>query len=252
MRSLTTKVKALEGRTSAPLVPILVERDMHDVQLFAQHHLGEIRSSNSDDERLSRHEQASDDYCVSSAAAAELSAMVWKVTTDQQGHPSFIGPGSSFSFPIYLPRHPINNFVALAHHEGNDLRAILKYVQDAGLVSHLGDCFLRYINPYYQFIDQATYTLPRVFTHESPSTQCFYISILAAGACYSHRTEVKEIGVILAHHVQQYVLYCYRQQPNSLLARALSILAWRELSIGNDTASWMYLSTNLQPFSHVR
>ncbi|KAF7552871.1 hypothetical protein G7Z17_g4020 [Cylindrodendrum hubeiense] len=174
-------------------------------------------------------------------ATGDLAATMWKMALDSGGSPSIIGPGGFFSFFANSPGFNAEEANSASQLDSK-LRNFWKYAQDQELLDELAANFLEYVNPYYQFIERGAFNRHLQYTHTSIDQQIFYSAAYALGACYSARGEAREIGAAFSLHVEQLVFNCYRTRPDHNLARSLTMLALRELSIGNNNVGWMHLS----------
>ena len=175
-------------------------------------------------------------------AFADLGAMLWKLAIDDDDVPSLIGPASALAFYNSLPTSMASN-QALQLLSSADMHACNLFTMDRGLIIHFVDCFFKYINPYYHFTDFKNFFGLPDRVNVPLDYELYFCALLSAGACYSERLGAKKVGADLAFRAEQLVMPCYRMRPTSQLAKGLTILGWRELSIGNNNTGWMHIST---------
>ncbi|KAH6987122.1 hypothetical protein EDB80DRAFT_731379 [Ilyonectria destructans] len=178
---------------------------------------------------------------LSPEATEDLAATMWKMALDSGGSPSIIGPGGFFSFFANSPDFNTEEADSRSQLD-SQLRDFWKHAHDQQLQHELAANFLDYVNPCYQFIERGAFDRSFQYTNASIDLQTFYSAAFALGACYSARNDARNIGAAFGLHVEQLIFKCYRTRPDHNLARSLTMLALRELSIGNNNVGWMHLS----------
>lgn len=174
-------------------------------------------------------------------AAEELSDMQWKLSHDNNGITSFLGPTSL----LRCSARPSKPYVG-THRNTKYLtprrRFDWKFIQDKGLFRHLATGFLRSINPYFQFTDPAFLLDPPDMDATTPDIQACYSAMISLGTCFSNHDNAIEIGEALAIEAEELIMSFYRTAPTVYLVQSLSILALRDLSLGRLDGGWGYLS----------
>ncbi|KAH7121490.1 hypothetical protein EDB81DRAFT_666491 [Dactylonectria macrodidyma] len=171
----------------------------------------------------------------------DLAAMSWKVALDSSGSPSIIGPSGFFAFFANSPEFRTEDTSSRSRLDSKLLK-FGKHARNQELLDELAANFLEFVNPYYQFINRSAFHSLLPNAGGTIDLQIFYSAAYALGACYSKRSDAREIGAAFSQHAEQLVFDCYRARPDYNLVRSLAMLALRELSIGNNSVGWMHLS----------
>jgi hypothetical protein len=175
------------------------------------------------------------------SAVDELGSMMWKMSINESGGTSFIGPSGSFSFstsssPITTKtedRKPVLENTVDADH------LLMGYLADSNLRKELFQLFSEFINPFHQFVEPSTLNFYD-YDSSDPVTTLAQYAILAAGSRLSKRQDADQIGDCFALHAESLALKCCRDHPSLIVIQVLTILCWRELSLENENMAWMY------------
>ncbi|OJI81110.1 hypothetical protein ASPTUDRAFT_193027 [Aspergillus tubingensis CBS 134.48] len=187
-----------------------------------------------------------------STAIEDVSALIWRMSIDNNGDASFIGPSGNFCFPV------VHWDDADLGHESRTTRVTAAPAisaipgpssvqqQQQPLMSdqvdwHLIDLFARFINPTQQFVDPETLHILRG-DNLSPGLRLIKTAVLAAGALFADDARSKALGGEAAAVVDATALQLCRQSPDISTIQALSIMSWRELSLEQHNMAWMYNS----------
>ncbi|RAK92863.1 C6 transcription factor [Aspergillus costaricaensis CBS 115574] len=187
-----------------------------------------------------------------STAIEDVSALIWRMSIDNNGDASFIGPSGNFCFPV------VHWDDADLGHESRTTRVTAASAisaipgpssvqqQQQPMMSdqvdwHLIDLFARFINPIQQFVDPETLHILRG-DNLSPGLRLIKTAVLAAGALFADDARSKALGGEAAAVVDATALQLCRQSPDISIIQALSIMSWRELSLEQHNMAWMYNS----------
>lgn len=187
-----------------------------------------------------------------STAIEDVSALIWRMSIDNNGDASFIGPSGNFCFPV------VHWDDADLGHESRTTRvtaapaisaipgpsSVQQQQQQQPMMSdqvdwHLIDLFARFINPIQQFVDPETLHKLRG-DNLSPGLRLIKTAVLAAGALFADDARSKALGGEAAAVVDATALQLCRQSPDISTIQALSIMSWRELSLEQHNMAWMY------------
>lgn len=175
------------------------------------------------------------------SAVDELGSMMWKMSINESGGTSFIGPSGSFSFSTSASpvtkrtedRNPVleNSF--------NVEHLLMSYLADSDLRKELFQLFSEFINPFHQFVEPSMLDF---YSYDSngPVTTLVRYAILAAGSRLSKRQDADQIGDCFALHAESLALKCCRDHPSLIVIQVLTIMCWREISLENENMAWMY------------
>jgi len=175
------------------------------------------------------------------SAVDELGSMMWKMSINDSGGTSFIGPSGSFSFSTSAS--PITK--RAEDHEPvpeNTIDAdylLMSYLADSNLRKELFQLFSEFINPFHQFVEPSALNFYENDSSGLVATLVQY-AILAAGSRLSKRQDADQIGDCFALHAESLALKCCRDHPSLIVIQVLTIMRWRELSLENENMAWMY------------
>ncbi|PYI02289.1 hypothetical protein BO78DRAFT_422652 [Aspergillus sclerotiicarbonarius CBS 121057] len=173
------------------------------------------------------------------SAIDEITSMTWRLNIGMEGEPSFGGPSGGVCFPGVTIDAPFARGRGLSKarsHTGSRCNVIDAYVEEQFIES-----FMRHVAPYYGFLD------PRVLREmgnlcNDEDIQFYRQAACIAGSCYSQVPDAQAIGDQLADMAKKAALMQCGSRPRELTVLALSVLAWRELSLGHENMGWMYIS----------
>lgn len=66
-------------------------------------------------------------------------------------------------------------------------------------------------------------------------------ALYAVATNFSKAPETVDLGLQYAEFAESIVLRCMRETPSDLVAQGLTLLAWRELMLGNDSMAYNYI-----------
>lgn len=173
------------------------------------------------------------------SAIDELASMTWRLTIGMEGEPSFSGPSGGISFPgvtvdAPLARKPDSSYTSC---ETESPRCD---VTDAAVEEQLIEYFMQHVASYYGFLDPRELQQMGNLCNEE-DIQFYRQAACIAGSCYSPVSEGQAIGDKLADLVQRTAIVQCASRPRELTVLSLSVLAWRELSLGQENIGWMYI-----------
>ncbi|GLA04720.1 hypothetical protein AnigIFM60653_004779 [Aspergillus niger] len=185
-----------------------------------------------------------------STAIEDVSALIWRMSLDNNGDASFIGPSGNFCFPVVhwddadLGRERKTTTVtatpaiSAATPGPSSMQPLLLSDQ---VDWHLIDLFACFINPIHQFVVPETLHKLRG-DNLTPGLRLIKTAVLAAGALFADDARSKALGGEAAAVVDATALQLCRQSPDISTIQALSIMSWRELSLEQHNMAWMYNS----------
>lgn len=174
----------------------------------------------------------------SQTAMDELGSLMLSMGIEDRGEPSFIIPmgrsilSENSEAVIAGVKNPVN------FPEVKD--PLRKYLNDANLRQHLLECFMKYYNPYHQYLDTKKSEDIVLGDQVTQSIElCFRNCALFAVAChFSPLPDSLRIASEFASYAEQLSLHCLRYVPCEAVVQGLSLLAWRELVLGNDSMGY--------------
>lgn len=185
------------------------------------------------------------EYVGDSTASDDISSLMWRLTVEDNGETSFIGPSGNFCFPSD-ERIPMRNKVTAAPDE----RPAMPEYDDPLVVNDLVHLFMTYINPVHQFINASVAN--RVIDGSRDKRDLLRCAVLAAAAVFSQEPEMKSYGEAVSGIVEQEALSICRQRPSLEIVQALSIMCWRELGLDHANMAWMYNCASDKPTQLIR
>ncbi|CZR63610.1 uncharacterized protein PAC_13507 [Phialocephala subalpina] len=178
---------------------------------------------------------------LSSTAIDDLSALVWRMNIGEKGKPTFIGPSGNFCVP--------SSADGLADRSGArrapqmDLgHPIPDVCYDLAIKTRLCSLFFSQLNPIHQFLSPSVQLAPDLYPFDDLSWTILHSAIFAAGALFSTVEEDRDAGKEFATCIDISSVQACREQPSLLMVQALSITAWRELSLEHNSSASIYLS----------
>lgn len=187
---------------------------------------------------LFSHEPADAD-AISPAALDDLGSLMLRMSIEDEGEPCFtISTGSSNL--VRPPPPPPEEYLRQGHIP--QASEALQVLHDEALRQHLLDCFRLYFNPFHQVFDQGQIKQIRVEDPNlySPDEHMRILAVLAIGAHFSDQPGSDKIGEQCAEYSERLIHKCFKYHPTDYLVQGLSLLAWRELILGNDSMSYNF------------
>jgi hypothetical protein len=173
----------------------------------------------------------------SQAAMEELASLMLTMELEDQGEPSFTlppGKGKAKQSKEVLPdgERP-------THSTGADLESTLP----PEIRQQLVDCFMRRFNIFHKFLEEsdATSIALCLSGRDEPDVEFRNYTLLSVGSHLSDRSDSSELSAKLAESAENMVLECIRRHSSDLVCQGLSLLAWRELVLGNDSMAYNYI-----------
>jgi hypothetical protein len=176
------------------------------------------------------------------SAVDELGSMMWKMSINDSGGTSFIGPSGSFSFSTSASpgTKRAENQKLVSENTVDADHLLMSYLADSNLRKELFQLFSEFINPFHQFVEPSILNFYEYDSSSGPVTTLVQYSILAAGSRLSKRQDADQIGDCFALHAESLALKCCRDHPSLIVIQVLTIMCWRELSLENENMAWMY------------
>jgi hypothetical protein len=171
----------------------------------------------------------------------ELAGLMLTMDIEDQGEPSFVihackRGSSSIHDEVSKP--------ASTYQETSmNLISSVEGSAQVSLREQLLDSFTRKFNPFHQFLEPND---PIHLAVNDPfsgniGVQLRNNALFAVGAYFSDIEGSSDLGASHANDAELLVLQCMREAPSDLVAQALSLLAWRELMLGNDSMAYNYI-----------
>ncbi|RAH86419.1 hypothetical protein BO86DRAFT_452870, partial [Aspergillus japonicus CBS 114.51] len=173
------------------------------------------------------------------SAIDELTCMTWKLTIGTKGEPSFLGPSGGISFPGLTVDAPLAREPDLSHTSCETEPTLCDFTDDA-VEDQLIEYFMQHVASYYGFLDPRELRQMGNLCNEE-DIQFYRHAACIAGSCYSPVAEGQAIGNKLADLAQRAAVVQCASRPRELTVLSLSVLAWRELSLGQENMGWMYI-----------
>ncbi|OOO08593.1 Zn(2)-C6 fungal-type DNA-binding domain [Aspergillus oryzae] len=204
------------------------------------HAQGEPKRSSEEDGAVAIHDSMT-------TAIEDVSALIWRMSLDNNGDASFIGPSGNFCFPV-------------THWDAADFREKRKAVATPtastsgaphipapwpdpinilGITNYLLDVFANLINPIQQFVDSETLDQLRG-DDLSHGLRLVKTAALAAAALVADGPQSKAICDEAAAAFDKTALQLCRELPEISTIQSLSIMSWRELGLEQHNMAWMY------------
>lgn len=183
-------------------------------------------------------------------AAKEVGSNQWALDGDDETAAS-CGPMGVYSFcpvaDIAPPPHGTND-APTAQNKSLDMDLDLSHLD------HMfqAEAFYHYYaiaNRYNRFLDP-TAPLALASQHDLDQVQFLKGAVLATGAALSNDPDISRIGLDLAAKISSLALSQCMKTPSNEVIIGLSILAWLEISKGNDLRGWMFNSMACSLVSH--
>lgn len=130
---------------------------------------------------------------------------------------------------------------------------------DKGSTTHvetrkaLTDSFMKQFNVFHRFVEEID-TQSIILPHAGitkPDEEFRNNALLSIGAHLSNRLDSLELSSLFAGYAEEMVLQCLKQHSSDLVCQGISLLAWRELILGNDSMAYNYIGELVHQVCHV-
>ena len=154
-----------------------------------------------------------------SSAVDEVGSLFWKMTIDDAGDASFIGPSGNFCFPTVSDiAQPTSVNASLDMDSDASNESFVACFQNEAMKSKYFQLFALYINPAHQFVESPFTPSGEML---SLSHLLLHCAILAARSCLSSRPEAHMMGNIFAEHAEKIALAAVESRHLSKYYRRL-------------------------------
>ncbi|PYH77898.1 hypothetical protein BO82DRAFT_405767 [Aspergillus uvarum CBS 121591] len=148
------------------------------------------------------------------------SLLLWKLTIGTEGEPSFVGPLGGISFPGVTVDAPLAREPDLSH-TSCETEPTRCDVTDAAVEDQLIEYFMQHVASYYGFLD------PRELRQ-------------MGNLC--NEEDIRFYRQAASDLAQRAAVVQCASRPRELTVLSLSVLAGRELNLGQENMGWMYIS----------
>jgi hypothetical protein len=172
-------------------------------------------------------------------AMEDLASLMLTMDVNGQREPSFMMTSSSQKASVV---------------EGQGIRAdIMECIEETpihqnlnlsiSIRQHLMFFFMENFNIFHQYLDFEDSILAVSSDHNfgNPDLRFRNYAIFAVGGYFSDTPDLQCIGRLCASKAESMALSCMRNNTSDLLVQGLSLLAWRELTLGNDDMAYSYI-----------
>jgi hypothetical protein len=106
--------------------------------------------------------------------------------------------------------------------------------------------FMENFNVFHQYLDfEDSVSVVNTECNQISSDVCFRnYAIFSVGAYFSETPELQHIGKICASLAENMVLSCTRNNTSDLIVQGCSLLAWREITLGNDDMAYNFIGNS--------
>ncbi|KAH7329655.1 hypothetical protein B0I35DRAFT_420624 [Stachybotrys elegans] len=208
-------------------------RNLHPVLAGSSHLALDFQDAEQDDSRLDPESQEDPISIGQNAAIDDMSMLMWRLTVQDGGETSFIGPSSNFCF---VPDR--SSLQRSEHGSATSMDALVQ--DDSKIASKLVELFDRHINTVHQFVDSSV--IRDIASGTRDDGDFLKCAILAAASLFSSEPGDKRYGSSMARFVESQALQMCRIYPRPETVQALSIMCWRELGLNDENMAWMYNS----------
>lgn len=180
------------------------------------------------------------DYTGDSPAIHDISELTWRLSIDESGETTFIGPSGNFCFPVsHPPQGEMKRKTDAGDYHIQEPVTLRLDPNTSRVARHLVSLFNTFVNPVHQFVDMSTLGSLEANPYFN-AVDILTCTILAAGALFSDDSESKALGDKMADYAESVILQICRERPSVETVQAFSILCWQELGLDNENMAWMY------------
>lgn len=157
-----------------------------------------------------------------------------------RGEPDFIGPSGNFCFPSSQSPVPLSMKESIVQSaDAKDFSS--KFSNDYEIKRKLTTVFMTGLNPIHHFLPPSTFLEPDLYPFDDPGINLLHSATFAAGALLSPVLLDRKAGDAFASQAEVSAISACRLQPSVIVVQALSIIAWRELSLEHNNLAQIYL-----------
>lgn len=172
----------------------------------------------------------------------DLASLMLTMDIEDRGEPSFMIPSASLR-----PLDHVSPTIVLNINQLQPAATELKTSRSADPQSiirkELIQDFTSNFNVFHQFLecDDPIYASIDEPKQGGLDLQFRNNALYAAATHFSKVPNSLDLGSQYAEYAESIVLRCMREIPNDLVAQGLTLLAWRELMLGNDSMAYNYI-----------
>ncbi|KAI8683373.1 Zn(2)-C6 fungal-type domain-containing protein [Fusarium keratoplasticum] len=134
------------------------------------------------------------DYTGGSPAIHDISELTWRLSIDESGETTFIGPSGNFCFPVsHPPRGEMKRKTDAGDYHIQEPVTLRLDPNTSRVARHLVSLFNTFVNPVHQFVDMSTLGSLEANPYFN-AVDILTCKILAAGALFSDDSESKALG----------------------------------------------------------
>ncbi|EPE27009.1 Zn2/Cys6 DNA-binding protein [Glarea lozoyensis ATCC 20868] len=125
--------------------------------------------------------------------------------------------------------------------ENNVPQDFILSLQDKQQLMYL---FMENFNVFHQYLDlEDSVSVVNTDCNQERSDVCFRnYAIFSVGAYFSEAPELQHIGKICVSLAENMLLSCIRNNTSDLIVQGTSLLAWREITLGNDDMAYNFIA----------
>lgn len=174
----------------------------------------------------------------SQSAMEELASLMLTMDLEGQGEPSF-------TLPPRKGKPKRREVLPYDEQSTNGSDANDRSTPTLETRQHLMDCFMARFNIFHRYLEEVD-AENIVLQHagiKKPDAEFRDYALLSVGAHLSDGSGFSALSSKLAESAERMVLQCIRRQSSDLVCQGLSLLAWRELMLGNDSMAYNYIGS---------
>lgn len=178
-------------------------------------------------------------------ALEDLSHLFWALEVSESGETHFRGPSGNFCYSDARapPLQPSDR------QEVCDVRVVYMLMNQYQQ-PHV-DLFMEHVNPFYHFLDNTGLLQMTVEADMPLPLQLLHASVISAGALFSSDAAACANSRTIAAFAESIALECCRKYPSVAVLRALSIMSWMNIGIGNDNMGYMFDHMAMSMVGHL-
>ncbi|KXJ85321.1 hypothetical protein Micbo1qcDRAFT_198879 [Microdochium bolleyi] len=168
----------------------------------------------------------------------DVCSVMWKVSIDDDGTCSVVGPSGNFCGPTAEVRG------------SPPLPATPELVDDEGCPAHeLLEHFAGHINAVHHYVDEEVLVTLEPALQPTASRSLLRCAVLAAAALFADRPRAarERQSLVYAQVAAAAAAECCRKHPCATTVSALAVMTWRELALDNTMAASLYNGKLLGP-----
>lgn len=172
----------------------------------------------------------------------DLASLMLTMDIEDRGEPSFMIPSAKMR-PSDHPSPSVSHNSHQSQQAAAHLRSHLSTDPHSVIRKTLIQDFTNHFNVFHHFLESGDpiYTSTDEPKEGGLDLQFRNHALYAVATHFSTLPGSVELGVQYAEFAESIVLRCMRETPNDLVSQGLTLLAWRELMLGNDSMAYNYI-----------